>query len=90
MPVPGTSDGVDGVSKIVIPPDPEEVTIEASGVDQVILRWSPTASGQNVANFVAVIRHSSKLDGTGIWPNSTLLRKVSARTDISFIAINEW
>lgn len=80
MPVPGTSDGADGVSKIVIPPDPEEVTIEASGVDQVILRWSPTASGQNVANFVAVIRHSSKLDGTGIWPNSTLLRKVSART----------
>ncbi len=80
MPVGGTSDGVDGVSTIVIPPDPEDVTIEASGVDQVILRWSPTASGQNVANFVAVIRHSSKTDGTGTWPNSTLLRKVSART----------
>ena len=80
MPVGGTSDGIDGSPTIIIPPDPEEVTIEASGVDQVILRWSPKASGQNVANFVAVIKHSSKLDGTGTWPNSTLLRKVSART----------
>lgn len=80
VPVGGTSDGVDGISTIVIPPDPEEVTIEASGVDQVILRWSPKASGQNVANFVAVIKHSSKLDGTGTWSGSTLLRKVSART----------
>ena len=80
IPVGGTSDDRDGIPIVVLPPDPEEVTIEAFGVDQVILRWSPTASGQNVENFVAVVRHTSKTDGSGTWPNSTLLRKVSART----------
>ena len=78
--VGGTSDGADGISRIILPPDPEDVTIEAFGVDQVILRWSPTASGQNVDNFVAVIRHTGLLTGQGSWPNSTLLRKVEART----------
>ena len=76
----GTSDTVDGLATVPLPPDPEGVTIEAIGVDQVSVQWSATASGQNLDNFVAVIRHSGKTDGTGSWPNSTLLRKVQART----------
>ena len=78
--VGGTSDGSNDFPIIILPPDAEEVTIEAFGVDQVILRWSPTANGQKVESFVAVIRHTGKTDGTGTWPNSTLLRKVEART----------
>ena len=41
-------------------PDPEDVTIEAFGVDQVVLRWGATASGQNLA-FIAVIKTHQKL-----------------------------
>ena len=80
IPVGGISDDSSGTAVLTLPPDPEDVEIEAFGVDQVILRWSPTASGQKVESFVAVIRHSSKTDGTGSWPNSTLLRRVEART----------
>ena len=74
-PTQGTSIIVDN-----LPPDPEELTIETVGVDQVILNWSPTANGQNLESFVAVIRHSSKTDGTGTWADSVLMRKVEART----------
>nr|BAR24894.1 phage-related protein tail component-like protein [uncultured Mediterranean phage uvMED] len=80
VPVGGFSDDVDGKPVLTLPPDPEDVEIEASGVDQVILRWAPTASGQKIESFVAMIKHSSKTDGTGSWQNSTLLRKVEART----------
>ena len=87
IPVGGTSDGSDGTPIIVLPPDPEDVTIETFGVDQVILRWSPTANGQKVESFVAVIRHSGKIDGTGTWPNSTRLRKVEARTTYAVLPL---
>ena len=80
IPVGGFSDNVDGKPVLTLPPDPEDVEIEAFGVDQVILRWAPTASGQKIESFVAMIKHSSKTDGTGSWQNSTLLRKVEART----------
>ena len=80
IPVGGTNDNVDDQAGIDLPPDPENVTIEVLGADQVVLRWSPTASGQKIDNFVAVIRHSGKTDGTGTWPNSTVLRRVEART----------
>jgi len=85
--VGGTSDGSDGLPIVLLPPDPEEVTIESFGVDQVILRWSPTANGQKVESFVAVIRHSGKTDGTGTWPNSTRLRKVEARTTYAVLPL---
>ena len=49
--------------QITLPPDPEDVTIEAIGVDQVALRWGATASGQKLEAFVAVIKHSSKTNG---------------------------
>ena len=80
IPVGGTSDNVDSQAGVDLPPDPENVTIEAIGVDQVVLRWASTADGQKIDNFVAVIRHSGKTNGTGTWPNSTVLRRVEART----------
>ena len=58
-----------------LPPDAEEVTLEPVGKDQVIMRWSPTANGQSLDEFVAVIRHSGKVDGSGEWYKSNLLRK---------------
>ena len=80
IPVGGTSDDSSDLPQITLPPDPEDVTIEAIGVDQVALRWGATASGQKLEAFVAVIKHSSKTDGSGSWSNSTVLRKVEART----------
>ena len=80
IPVGGTSDDTSDLAQITLPPDPEDVTIEAIGVDQVALRWGATASGQKLEAFVAVIKHSSKTDGSGSWSNSTVLRKVEART----------
>ena len=47
---------------------------------KVVLRWGATASGQKLESFIAVIKHSSKTDGSGSWPNSTKLRSVEART----------
>jgi predicted phage tail protein len=80
IPVGGTSDDTSDLAQVTLPPDPEDVSIEAIGVDQVALRWGATASGQKLEAFVAVIKHSSKTDGTGSWSNSTVLRKVEART----------
>jgi hypothetical protein len=62
------------------PPDPEGITLEPVGKDQVILRWSATANGLSLDEFIAVVRHSGKKDGTGEWYKSTLLREVEART----------
>jgi predicted phage tail protein len=78
--VGGTSDDADGQAVVVLPPDPEDVTIELIGSDQVVLRWAPTASGQKIESFVAQIRHNAKTDGSGTWPNSVLMAKVEART----------
>lgn len=78
--VGGTSDDADGQAVVVLPPDPEDVTIELIGSDQVVLRWAPTASGQKIESFVAHIRHNAKTDGSGTWPNSVLIAKVEART----------
>ena len=80
IPVGGTSDDTSDLAQVTLPPDPEDVTIEAIGVDQVALRWGATASGQKLESFVAVIKHSSKTDGSGSWANSSILRKIEART----------
>ncbi len=69
-----------GATTVVLPPDPEDVSIEVMGDDQVVLRWAAETDGQKLTNFVAHIRHSAKTDGTGTWPNSVLIRKVEART----------
>ena len=78
--VGGTSDDADGQATVVLPPDPEDITIELIGSDQVVLRWAPTANGQKLESFVAQIRHNAKTDGSGTWPNSVLIAKVEART----------
>ena len=77
---PGTTDpDVDPVS---LPPDPINVSIQASSKDEVILRWgSPSAWGGNTSDLTTIIRHSSKTDGTGTWADSTLLREVQTNTD---------
>jgi hypothetical protein len=72
IPVGGTSDDTSDLAQITLPPDPEDVIIEAIGVDQVALRWGATASGQKLESFVAVIKHSSKTDGSGSWANSSM------------------
>lgn len=72
-----------------LPPDAEDVTLEPIGKDQVIMRWSSTANGQSLDEFVAVIRHSGKTDGSGVWYNSVLLRKVEARTTYATLPLME-
>ena len=66
---------------VLLPPDPINVTTQATNGDEAIIRWAIPTTGQNVNNFKAIIRHSSKTDGTGTWPNSTLLREVKAVTN---------
>jgi len=66
---------------VLLPPDPINVTAQTTGEDGAIIRWAIPTTGQNVNNFKAIIRHSSKTDGTGTWPNSTLLREVKAVTN---------
>ena len=66
---------------VLVPPDPINVTAQATNGDEAIIRWTIPITGQNVNNFKAIIRHSSKTDGTGAWPNSTLLREVKAVTN---------
>ena len=78
--VPSTASPV--AQPILLPPDPLNVTVEASTKNEAILKFSidPTYAG-NKEELVAVIRHSSKTDGTGEWQGSTFLRTVSATTD---------
>ena len=73
----------------VLPPDVEEVTLEPVGTTQVTLSWSTKADGQNLDEFLAVVRHSGKTDGTGEWYNSSLLRKVEARVDTVTLPLME-
>ncbi len=65
---------------VVLPPDPEDVTLEVMGGDQVVLRWSAQADGQKLNNFVAHIRHNSDVTGAGNWYNSSLIRRIEARS----------
>ncbi len=78
-----------GESGIIIPPAPIDVTIQATGTDQAILRWGIPGTSQNSDEFIAVIRHASQTDGTGEWANSTLLRRVKARTNYALLPLIE-
>ena len=58
------------------------MSIQVTTTNEVILKWKvPSNWSGNAEELVAVIRHSSLTDGTALWPNSTLLREVSATTD---------
>ena len=80
-----TAPGVDpdNPNTVVRPPSPIDVTIQATEGDQVVLRWAipRSVSATSRANLLAVIRHSTQLDGSGEWSNSTLLRTVKAETN---------
>ena len=84
-PKASTGDSVGGgdaetVSVVELPPNPEDVTIQASTAgDTVTLRWDITGNyGKNHSSLTAIIRHSGKTDGTGTWSDSTLLRELQA------------
>ena len=78
-----------GQIAVVIPPSPADVTIQATGTDQAILRWDIPGTAQNSDEFIAVIRHAPQTDGTGEWANSTLLRRVKARTNYALLPLIE-
>lgn len=81
----------DGTSEYdsTLPPDARNVTIEAFGNDQVMLRWSKPIA-PNSFELIAVIRHASALDGSGEWAGSTLLSEsISANTGQAILPLIE-
>lgn len=60
-------------SVVTLPEDPQNVTVEMISGEQVIMRWKQPSTGFGGSLFTAVIRHAPQTDGTGTWPNSTLL-----------------
>lgn len=75
-------------NNVLLPPSPDNVTIQATA-DQAILRWTIPPTKLNANNFIAIIRHTPETDGTGEWPNSTLLRRVEARTNYAILPLIE-
>lgn len=76
-------------SVTVLPPDPTNVRIEAYGNDQVMLRWDVPVAFNNY-ELIAIIRHSSKTDGTGEWFDSTLMSEsVTATTAQAILPLVE-
>ena len=86
VPAPGIDPN--NPSNVLLPPNPANVTIQATG-DQAILRWTIPPTELNANNFIAIIRHTTETDGTGEWPNSTLLRRVEARTNYAVLPLIE-
>ena len=87
--VPSPDINPDDPSGIVRPPIPADVTIQAIEGDQVILRWRIPPTALNFNNFLAIIRHAPQTDGTGEWPNSTLLREIKAQTNFAMLPLLE-
>ena len=82
VPSPGSGGGGDDPTPVLLPPDPVNVSVQASSKDEVTFRWSiPTTWGGNSSDLISIIRHSNKTDGTGTWADSTLLREVQSNTD---------
>ncbi len=87
--VPAPDVDPDDEDGVIRPPIPRDVTIQAIEGDQAILRWKIGPTGLNKNNFLAIIRHASEVDGTGEWPNSTLLRDVKAQTNSATLPLIE-
>jgi len=82
VPSPGSGGGGDDPTPVLLPPDPVNVSVQASSKDEVTFRWSiPTTWGGNSSDLISIIRHSNKTDGTGTWADSTLLREVQSNTN---------
>ena len=69
-------------------PNPIDVTITAHE-DQAILQWDLPADTQDPEELTAIIRHSSKTDGTGTWQGSTKLTEVKAVTKYAVVSLLE-
>ena len=67
---------------VELPPDPLQVQLEPHRSNQVMVTWSVPKEGLGATSdrLNAEIRHSSKTDGSGTWPNSSLLTVVKANT----------
>jgi predicted phage tail protein len=87
--VPAADIDPENLSSVVAPPIPADVTLQAIEDDQAILRWGIPPTGLNANNFLAIIRHAPQTDGTGTWPNSTLLRTVKAQTNFAMLPLIE-
>jgi len=84
--VPSTSSPV--VPTVLLPPDPTNVSVEATTKNEAIIKWNiPTSYTGNKQELVAIIRHSALTDGTALWPDSTLLREVAAVTDYLIVPL---
>jgi len=73
------------VSVQQLPEDPQGVTLEQVANNQIMLRWTkPVGVGSDF--LTAIIRHSTKTDGTGEWQNSTLLAdRIGANTTYALL-----
>ena len=87
--VPAPDIDPDNEDGVIRPPIPKDVTIQAIEGEQAILRWKIPPTGLNANNFLAIIRHAPQVDGTGEWPNSTLLRDVKAQTNFATLPLIE-
>ncbi|BAQ93650.1 phage-related protein tail component-like protein [uncultured Mediterranean phage uvMED] len=67
---------------VELPPDPQNVQLETHRSNQVMVTWSVPKEGLGATSdrLNAEIRHSSKTDGSGTWPNSSKLTVVKANT----------
>ena len=77
-----TSGGQITTPIIELPPDPQDVQLEPHRSNQVMITWAVPKEGLGATSdrLNAEIRHSSKTDGSGTWPNSSLLTVVKANT----------
>jgi len=73
------------VSVQQLPEDPQGVTLEQVANNQIMLRWAKPA-GVGSDFLTAIIRHSTKTDGTGEWADSTLLAdRIGANTTYALV-----
>ena len=90
VPTPTATGGGNDVitTPVPLPPDAENVNISPTANDEANLIWGvPKSWGGNVSDLTAIIRHSSKTDGTGTWQDSTLLREVEANTNFAVLPL---
>jgi predicted phage tail protein len=77
-----SSGGQNTTPVVQLPPGPLNVQLEPHRSNQVMLTWSLPKEGLGATGdrINAEIRHSSKTDGSGTWPNSSKLTTVKANT----------
>tara|TARA_R100000030_G_scaffold12364_2_gene8274 strand:- start:1437 stop:4955 length:3519 start_codon:yes stop_codon:yes gene_type:complete len=77
-----SSGGQNTTPAVQLPPDPLNVQLEPHRSNQVMVTWSVPKDGLGATSdrLNAEIRHSSKTDGSGTWPNSSRLTIVKANT----------